>query len=255
MKRMKNYVSIPNLISSIGVTIILIQLMIKSPSPKLIFVPFIICSSSMVGMNVAKILKKQKLQVVFHKLFVGGFLMFFLGFFVVANYINIRDKNYNMLIFSIPFWLVGISMIKNKLLNKERKQNGETSFPFAIIISALLVGIVLLAGIFLLVFGIREADVPLIFSGMFFTFGSFTFVLAALTIRGCFDKINIDVLGVYTGIVIMMIGSGTIGVKFIETYSWLKTIETFGAWILIPILMITIGILQIVKCLAKNKRK
>ena len=252
---MRNRLPIPNLISSIGVTMVLLHLMIKSPSPKIIFVPFIICSSSMIGMSVAKIINKEKLQVVFHKLFVLGFLMFFVGFFIVANYINIRDKNYTMLIFSIPFWLAGIYMIKNKLSNKMARQSGGIGVVFPIVMSVLLVFIVLLEGVFLLFTGIKNGELAIIFFGMFFTMGAFAFVLAVLTLRGCFDKLKVDVLGLYVGVVLVIIGSGFIGLKFAETYSVLETIEAFGVWMIIPILMITVGIFQVIKCLSENKEK
>lgn len=80
------------------------------------------------------------------------------------------------------------------------KKSGESFFTFAFIISALLVVIALLAGIFLLVSGIKEGDYGLIFGGVIFTSGSLAFVLAGLTIKGCFDKFKIDVLGLYAGL-------------------------------------------------------
>lgn len=116
---MKKSLVTRNLSSSLLVTVLLLYFMTKSPSPKIIFVPFLICSFSMVGKSIARILKKEKMEFVFGKLFVLGFLIFFIGFHVVAGYMSIRDKNYSLLIFSIPFWLVGIFLIKNKLLNKK----------------------------------------------------------------------------------------------------------------------------------------
>lgn len=250
---MKKSLATRNLITSLFVTVSLLYFMIKSPSPKIIFIPFLICSLSMAGRSIARILNKEKMEFVFGKLFVLGFLIFFVGFLIVAGYTSIRDKNYSLLIFSIPFWLVGIFLIRNRLLNKKEKKNGESFFTFAFIISTLLVVIALLAGIFLLVLGVKNADFGLIFGGVIFTFGSFAFVLAALTIQGCFDKVKIDVLGLYAGIVVAVIGIGFIVLKFRETYSLVETIRPFGLWIIIPVLMTVVGVYQIIKCIRNKK--
>ena len=250
---MKNNLSTRNLISSIVSTVLLLCFMAKSSSPKIIFVPFLICSLSMAGKSIARILNKKKMEFLFGKLFVLGFLLFFIGFLVVACFVSIRDKNYSLLVFLIPFWLVGIYLIKKRLFGKKRKNNAESVFTFAIIISTLFVVIALLAGIFLLVLGIKDADLGLILGGVIFTFGSFAFVLAALTIKGCFDKVKIDVLGLYAGIVIAVIGIGFILLKFGESYSLVETIRSFGLWIIIPILMTAVGVYQVIKCIRNKK--
>ena len=250
---MKNSLSTRNLISSIVSTVLLLCFMAKSSSPKIIFVPFLICSLSMAGKSIARILNKKKMEFLFGKLFVLGFLLFFIGFLVVACFVSIRDKNYSLLVFLIPFWLVGIYLIKKRLFGKKRKNNAESVFTFAIIISTLFVVIALLVGIFLLVLGIKDADLGLILGGVIFTFGSFAFVLAALTIKGCFDKVKIDVLGLYAGIVIAVIGIGFILLKFGESYSLVETIRSFGLWIIIPILMTAVGVYQVIKCIRNKK--
>lgn len=214
----------------------------------IILIPFVICGISIVGKNFARIFNQKKWEMIFGKLFVLGFLLFYMGFLVVAAYTSIRDKNYSMLIFSIPFWLVGIYLIKKRLLNKNSKNNGGAAVSFSIIISAVLIVIALLAGVFLLVLGIKDANLVLLFGGVIFTFGSLTFVLAALSIQGCFDKIKIDVLGLYMGIVIVVIGAGFLVLKYVESYSLVETVKAFGLWMIIPILMILAGVLQIIKC-------
>ena len=252
-KYMKNNLSTRNLISSIVSTVLLLCFMAKSSSPKIIFVPFLICSLSMAGKSIARILNKKKMEFLFGKLFVLGFLLFFIGFLVVACFVSIRDKNYSLLVFLIPFWLVGIYLIKKRLFGKKRKNNAESVFTFAIIISTLFVVIALLVGIFLLVLGIKDADLGLILGGVIFTFGSFAFVLAALTIKGCFDKVKIDVLGLYAGIAIAVIGIGFILLKFRESYSLVEIVRSFGLWIIIPILMTAVGVYQVIKCIRNKK--
>lgn len=244
---MKNSLATKKLITSLVTTVLLLYFMVKSPSPKIIFVPFLICSISMIGKSIARILNKEKAEFVFGKLFISGFLLFLIGFLVMAGYISIRDKNYSLLIFSIPFWVVGFYLFKNKLLNKSGKKNGEPFFTFAFVISALLVVIALLAGIFLLVLGIKDGEFGLLLGGFIFTFGSLTFVIAALTIKGFFDQVKVDVLGLYAGVVISMIGIGILICFRVED------ISSFGLWIVIPILMIVAGICQIVKCIRNKK--
>lgn len=244
---MKKSLATRNLISSIMVTVTLLYFMAKSPSPKIIFIPFLICGVSMVGRSIAQILDKKKLEFIFGKIFVCGFLIFSIGFLVFAGYVSIRDKNYSLLVLLIPFGIVGTLLIKNRLLNIKREKSGESFFSFVLIISTLLVVIALLAGIFLFVLGIKDGDAGLLLGGVIFTFGSFAFVLGAFTLKGCFDKVRIDVFGVYAGTVIAVIGIGFSVLMCKEPKS------SYGLWIIIPILMTVVGILQIVKCIRNRK--
>lgn len=191
----------------------------------------------------AQILDKRKLEVVFGKIYVFGFLLFLTGFLVFAGYTSIRDKNYSLLVLMIPFCLGGFFLIRNRLLGKEREKSEKSLFTFAFIISTLLVAAALLAGIFFLIWGIKDADAGLMLGGVIFTFGSLTFVLAALTCKGCFERAGIDVFGVYAGAVITIIGIGFLVLMRKEP------ISSCGVWIIIPILMIVAGIYQVVKCI------
>ena len=244
---MKNSLHTKKLISSIMATMLLLYFMVKSPSPKIIFIPFLICSIAAAGKSIARIMNKEKMEYISGKLFVVGFLLFFVGFLVVAGYTSVRDKNYSVLLFSLPFWLVGIYLIKNKLLNRQGKKNEESFVKFSFIISGLLVSIALLAGIFLLLLGIKDAEYGLILGGVIFTFGSLAFVLAALTIKGSFDKAKIDVLGLYAGAVIAVIGIGFL------LFMCKGPVSSAGVWIIIPILMVVAGVFQVVKCIKNRK--
>ena len=53
------------LISSIFITALLIYFMIKTTSPKIIFVPFLVCSLSMAGKSLGIILNKEKIASLF----------------------------------------------------------------------------------------------------------------------------------------------------------------------------------------------
>ena len=329
------------LISSVFITILLIYFMIKTSSPKIIFVPFLICAISMIGKSISLIMEKKKYVNIFDKSFTIGFLLFWFGFLIYANYIAIKDKQWQLVAFSLVFWIVGIYFAKKRLVKPKEKTSNEKSktklnIDFRILISALLVIIVLLSGIAMLFFGImdtyrlnsitkgyiatdgyyRECDIfssdedgttykltyvytvnnkeysvttdygtnyipeenssreikynpnnpeeaiitgtnsknGLIYFGAFFTFGSITFILAALSVLGYFDKFKVDILGTYIGFLFFIIGIGIILFQTGTTTSLIETIKSFGLWILIPIMFIIVGIIQIVKCLLKKNR-
>lgn len=246
---MKRVLFTKGLLSSVFITIFLLNITVKTPSPKIIFIPFLICGFSKIGENVCFILNKEKYASIFRIGFIAGFLLFWFGFLAFASYICIRDSNYSMLLYSMPFWLVGIFFVKNKLFRK--KTTSKLHFNFIIIISIVLVLIVIISGVILFILGLMRHDIALFFAGVFFSFGAFTFVLGALTSMGYFDKFKVDILGLYLGVFFLIVGIGIIGLKYIETYSLINTIKTFGFWILIPIMFGIVGIYQIIRCLKK----
>ena len=248
---MKNGIAAKKLITSLIVTILLVSFMMKNEGSKLIFIPFLICSVSQIGKSLSVILNKSKGVALFQKLFVLGFALFWVGFLVMAGFICIRDKNYQMLLFTIPFWIAGIFIIRSKLLKRTRK-NIESPISFAIIMSSILVAIVLIAGIVILIMGMRQRNVGLIFFGAFFVFGSLAFVIGALTVHGCFDKYKINVFGMYAGIFFVLMGAGIIGFKYIELGSLHAVSQKFGFWILIPLLLMLAGGAAIVKCIRER---
>ncbi len=191
----------------------------------------------------------------FCKLFAVGFFLFWFGFLAAAAYVCIRDQDYGTLIFSIPFWLVGFQFAKARLLPDagHKKNRAGSGMVIPIVVSAFLVVTALLAGIVLVVLGVKNGDIGLIFAGAFFAFGAFTFVLAALTIQGRFDKLKMDVLGLYMGTLIAAMGAGIIVFKYSETRSLQQTVELFGLWIAVPLLMIIAGTIKLIQCLRERK--
>lgn len=242
------------LISSIIATVMLLYFMVNTPSPKIVFVPFLIAGVAMAGKSIAQLLNKDNLTVFFSRMFVLGFALFFFGFFVAACYISIRDKNYSMLIILLPIWLIGMNMIRKRIGRKGEK-NTAGGFPFGIVVSAGLVILTIAAGILMIVLGMKRLDYVLIFAGAFFAFGAFTFVLAALAIKGALDKFKIDVFGLYIGVLFIGIGIGFMALKYLESHSVPETLKSFGFWVIIPIVMTVAGVIQIVKCLRKNQEK
>ena len=178
------------------------------------------------------------------KLFTIAFLLYWFGFLVTAVFVCIRDKDYGMLLFTVPFWLAGFYVIKKRLLNGKTKRRNGLQISSAIVAGGVLVLFTLVMGIILLVQGIWISDGRLIFLGGFFAFGAFTFVLGALTVKGCFDKCKVDVLGLYVGILFIAIGGGIIAMIYQQE---------FGLWIIIPALMSLVGVYQVVKCLKETR--
>lgn len=151
------------LVSSVFITILLIYFMIKTPSPKIIFVPFLICAISMIGKSISLIMDKKKYVNIFDKSFTIGFLLFWFGFIIFADYIAIKDKQWQLVVFSLVFWIAGIYFVNKRFVKQKEKTNNEKSgtktklnINFRILISALLVIIVLLSGIAMLFLGITE---------------------------------------------------------------------------------------------------
>ena len=103
------------LISAVFITIVLLYFMINTPSPKIIFIPFLICSIAMAVKYAALILHMPHFAKLYDKLFAAGFFLFWFGFLAVAGYISIRDNQPGMLLFSIPFWLAGFFFAKKRL--------------------------------------------------------------------------------------------------------------------------------------------
>ena len=240
------------LISSIFITVLLIYFMIKTTDPKIIFVPFLICSISMTGKILSLIFNREKIAFIFDKLFKAGFFLFWFGFLTFAYYVTVRDKNYILTAFTVPFWLSGIYFMRKKLFPCKKEKEEKSKINLIKLVSVGLVVAVLLSGLFLIIFGIIKAEKMMIFAGLFFTFGAGAFIIFGLTATGCFDKIKTDVLGLYTGVFFTVVGIGIPLLKFTETYSVLKTLQNFGPWIFVPLMLLAVGIFQTVRCIKKK---
>lgn len=178
---MKNSDFISKLISSVIITVILIYFMIKTTDMRIVFIPFLICSISMTLKNVGLIFEKESMIAFFDKLFKIGFFLFWFGFLVAADYICIRDKKYDLFIFSLLFWFAGIYFIKKKLFDKGENNQPKLNFNVAKFAGIALVIVTLLAGIALIVLGAVRAETAVIFAGLFFVFVPIVFIIFYLT--------------------------------------------------------------------------
>ncbi len=88
-----------------------------------------------------------------------------------------------------------------------------------------------------------------IYFGAFFLLGGFVFVFIFLYAKGIFDKVKINILGLYIGFVCFLVGIGMIAFQMGEVSSMWEAIKRMGFWLFIPIMFIMIGGFQMVKCL------
>lgn len=252
-------------ISALFASAVLLCALVNTPNLKVVLVPFLVCSLSVAGREIALTFGKEKAADAFRTLFVVGFLLLLFGF-LFAEIIYAKEGSYTLVLASLPFWFVGIALLR-RLLQRFRPQGepreGAELAPgllkgklpavnFPVAASSLLVGFTLLAGVVILGLGVKDGRFDLIFAGAFFAFGSFTFVLAALKAKGLFDKLKVDVLGAYMGAVIAAFGAGAVVLKYGETLSLSQTVHEFGPWIAVPVLMFVVGMVQLVKCLIKR---
>ena len=84
-------------------------------------IPFIICGIAALGKSICCIIKKETIAKKFSIVYIIGFLIYWFGFLCFWCYLNIKDRNYILVILSIPFWIAGIYIVRKYLLNKENK--------------------------------------------------------------------------------------------------------------------------------------
>lgn len=89
----------------------------------------------------------------------------------------------------------------------------------------------------------------MLFFGLFFTLGALAFILAALSIKGCFDRFRIDVMGAYIGFVLLAVGAGLLLFQSGTASSFWEGIRPMGLWVLIPILFLGIGVYLLMRSL------
>lgn len=115
---------IVNIIRTVSIALANIILFIaftntKDITTKIVLIPFIICFISVLVMSLASILNKEIIIKLMKKIYVIGFLIFWIGFLIFATYTIIKQGNdYSMLLFTIPFWLVAIFLIYKEFIKK-----------------------------------------------------------------------------------------------------------------------------------------
>ena len=85
---------------------------------KIIILPFLICGCAALAQIIFRTLNMTKYVLLMNKLYIVSFLLYWFGFLCVWTFYGIKDKEYWMLIFSIPFWAAGIFVAYNNLFKK-----------------------------------------------------------------------------------------------------------------------------------------
>lgn len=137
----------------------LLNALLKTPHflNRIIILPFLLCSIMELVKIVFLFFNKPDVAKLFHKLYIIIFLCYWFGFLGYWCYASFQNQNYLSLLFSIPFWLVGIKIVKKFFLKQEEKtKKKKPNDNFKVIIGSLLVGICLLSGIVMLFFGIKD---------------------------------------------------------------------------------------------------
>ena len=107
------------LITTIIASVILVYFLIQSTSPKIIFLPFLICGIASIGKNFGLLFNKKVFALFCDRLFKVVFFLSWFVFLIIACYISVRNGNYKVIFFTLPFWLGGFFFAKRKLLKKK----------------------------------------------------------------------------------------------------------------------------------------
>ena len=119
------------------------------------FIPFIICISGDVVKNILLLKGENVNNRLFEKIFIIGFLSFVFLFLILWTGLSILSKDYSLIIVSIPFWIIGIFLVRKKLLGKETKLFKK--FNFKQVFLYLFLSLFILIGIVMLYFGISNS--------------------------------------------------------------------------------------------------
>lgn len=158
MKNKNAYIAI--IIRSFIIFIFLLVILYKNQDliSRMMLFPFLLCSLFIIGKNICLLMDKKRASVLFSKLFASSFFLFWFGMLTYGCIYFIKSKNYFSVLFTIPFWISGIYMVRKIFLTDSKKIEKQKSpkFNFQIVVSSILVFSVLGIGFLCLFFGIRD---------------------------------------------------------------------------------------------------
>lgn len=93
----------------------------------------------------------------------------------------------------------------------------------------------------------------LIYFGTFFVLGASVFVISFLYVTGIFDKLSINIMELYLGIICIVIGFGMILFQKETSISLISAMRSLGIFMIIPIIFTLSGIYLFIKALKKNR--
>lgn len=85
---------------------------------RIIFLPFLCCGYCTLGYYLSVAFQNQKFTKLFLKMYLVIFLIFWFGVLIIATISSIIQKQSEMIIFSVPFWLVGIYVAYKSFVKK-----------------------------------------------------------------------------------------------------------------------------------------
>ena len=89
---------------------------------RIVTIPFIIFSLSFFIEKVLLIFNKKLIAKKISKIYVIAFLVYWFGFIIYWDYISIVNKDYMLVLFSLPFWFGGIYVTYKRLCKKEQSK-------------------------------------------------------------------------------------------------------------------------------------
>lgn len=85
---------------------------------RIIFLPFLCCGYCTLGYYLSVAFQNQKFTKLFLKMYLVIFLIYWFGVLIIATISSIIQKQSEMIIFSVPFWLVGIYVAYKSFVKK-----------------------------------------------------------------------------------------------------------------------------------------
>lgn len=121
MKKIQKIIIIRKIIMSLVATVVLTWALFKNNLwAKIIIIPFIVCSISFLGQNVALLFNKEKISNVFKYIFRISFFVYVFGFLSYMVYYSIINKCYSILIVVAVFLIFAIYFIKKLFFDKDK---------------------------------------------------------------------------------------------------------------------------------------
>lgn len=115
---------IVNIIKILSITLANVVLFImfintKEITTKIILIPFIICFVSALFSIIGSVINKDIIVKITSKIYIIGFLIFWIGFLIVFTKLAIEQNNdKSLIIYTIPFWLFAILLIYKNFIKK-----------------------------------------------------------------------------------------------------------------------------------------
>ena len=125
---------------------------------RLMIIPFILCGFAALGKNICLLLGKNNYAKGFSQLYKFSFFAFYFFILLLWSYSAMKTANYFLLLFTIPFFALGIHSIRKSIFPSTQTTNKPKKVPIDIrvIIGGGLVLLTFVIGICCLFFGIKE---------------------------------------------------------------------------------------------------